>query len=249
MSAYYVTGTYTCTQVRESAGRAGPRDSIQVWNAWESHLVFASYPDEAQKLFEDALRAQPEGENPKDIVIRKITVTPVVDKLLTESGNVPLNWPKIIEQSESILQSTAVDDFEQGYWVDVDEVVRPDKLSFSAGTLESDVPEDICSGLNWLSDKKFFFLVNVIPPPAPPPPPPEDFELETEEPLESEDVVETATGKIDEYGVIFPETVALVQARNSVVAAWLWRSYAANTPYAARPIKINPIGGTLGEPG
>ena len=194
------------------------------------------------------MQAQPEGENPRDVVIRKVAVAPVVDKLLTESGNLPLNWPKIMEQAESIIESTAVDDFEQGYWVDVDQVVQSGKLSFSAGTLESDVPEDVRSGLNWSSDKKFFFLVNVLPPPAPLPQAPVEVETETDDPSENEDVVEVGSGRLDEYGVIFPEMVALVQARNAIIAAWLWRTYAANTPHAAKAIKINPFGSTLGDP-
>jgi hypothetical protein len=248
MGVYYLTGTYTCTQVRETAGRSGPRDSIQVLDAWGSRLVVATDPDEAQRLFEADLRDQPEGENPKDVVIRKIVVAPVVDKLLTESGNAPLNWPHIMEQAEASLEAVAADDFEQGYWVDVDEVVHPGKLSFSAGTLESELPEDIRSGLNWSADKKFFFVVNVIPPPPPPTKPAWEIEPGADDSAtpENEEGVETASGKLDEYGVLFPETVALIQARNSVVAAWLWRRYAANTPYAVKPIKINPFGSVLG---
>jgi hypothetical protein len=250
MSAYYLTGTYTCSQVRESPGRAGPRDSIQVWDAWSSQVVLSYSQDGARELFETALRAQPEGENTKDVVIRKIVTAPIVNKLLTESENLPLDWPKIMQQAESSLQSNVEDDFEQGYWVDVDEIVRLGKLSFSIGTLQSDIPEEIRSGLNWSADKKFFFLVIVIPPPPPPSKSPLEFETETDDPdqPDNENVVEVASGKLDEYGVIYPETVALIQARNSVIAAWLWHRYAANTPFAARAIKINPFYSALGKP-
>ncbi len=206
VSAYYLTGTCTYTQVRESMGRYGMRDTIQVWDAWPIQIVFGHTAEEAQRLFEDALRAQPEGENPRQVVIRKIAAAPMVDKLLTESGNVPFDWPKILEQADALLQSTAMDDFEQGYWVGVDEVVKPDKLSFSVGTLQSDVPEDIRSGLNWSGDKKFFFLVIVLPPPPPPRPDPVarlgELVEEAETP-ENEDSVEAGSGKLDEFGVIF----------------------------------------------
>ena len=58
-----------------------------------------------------------------------------------------------------------MDDFEQGYWVDVDQVVRPEKLSFSPGTLQSDVAEDIRSGLNWLiATGNFLFVLSVLSP-------------------------------------------------------------------------------------
>jgi hypothetical protein len=36
------------------------------------------------------------------------------------------------------------------------------------------------------------------------------------------------------------EAAALVQARNSVVAAWLWRKFAADTKFAPNEISINP---------
>jgi hypothetical protein len=36
------------------------------------------------------------------------------------------------------------------------------------------------------------------------------------------------------------EAAALVEARNSVVAAWLWRQFAANTPLASNEILVNP---------
>jgi hypothetical protein len=249
MSAFYLTGTYTCTQVRESTGRGGPRDTIQAWDAWQSQLILSYSEDGARELFESALRVQPEGENPLDVVIQKIVAAPVVNKLITESENLALDWAKIIEQAESGLESTPADDFEQGYWVDVDEIVRPGNLSFSLGTLQSDVPEDIRSGLNWSSDKKFFFLVNVLPP-EPIPKPLSDYDPETGEPNQpdNEDGVEVGSGKLDEYGVVYPETVALVQARNSVIAAWLWRRYATNTPFATKAIKINPFNGVLGKP-
>jgi hypothetical protein len=248
MSAYYLTGTYTCTQVRKTPGQAGPRDTIEVWDAWSSQLVLSYSPDGARELFESDLRAHPEGENPKDVIIRKIVTAPVVDKLLTESANLPLDWPNIMQQTESLLQSTPMDDFEQGYWVDVDEIVRPGKLSFSIGTLPSEVPEEIRSGLNWSADKKFFFLVIVLPPPAPPPKPAYESEPDDSVTSENEDILEVASGKLDEYGVIYPETVALIQARNSVIAAWLWRRYAASTPFATKAIKISPFCSTVGNP-
>jgi hypothetical protein len=42
------------------------------------------------------------------------------------------------------------------------------------------------------------------------------------------------------------EAAALIQARNSVVAAWLWRRYAANTRLAANQIRIDPGCGVIG---
>jgi hypothetical protein len=235
--------------------RTGWTDSIQVWDCCIPKIVFGQSPEDAQTQFETSLRKSAEGEEPQEIIIRKITQTPIVDQLITESGKSPLDWPKILQQMESSLESTPVDDFEQGYWVDVDQAVRPDKLSFSAGTLESEVPEDIRSGLNWSGNKQFFFLFSILTPPPPPPDPYAQFE--TDRP----DVTEPVDGdseKSDELSAeelyeAFPDAcnktaVALLQARNSVVAAWLWRRYAVNTPLAANQIQIEPWPGTLGNP-
>ena len=144
-NAYYLTAIYTCAQVRETS-RNGPRDAIQVWDASSDAIVFSGSPDEAQRLFESELSKQPEGENPREITMRKVSVAPIVGHLLTESGTVPLNWARVLEKADSLLQSTPVDDFDQGYWVDVDQVVPSDKKSFSVGTLESDVPAEVRSG-------------------------------------------------------------------------------------------------------
>ncbi len=245
-NTYYVTGTYMCAQVLKN----GP-------NAWDGSLdaiIFAYSLEEAQTLFANEL-SQPsqEGENPKTVTIRKTAVAPVVDRLLTESGNVPLNWPQIFEQSNSLVESTPADDFEQGYWVDVNTVVPSDNISFSAGTLESNVPEDMRSGLNWSGDKQFFFLLKVLPLPLPPRP---KYEIEAENEGEVEDAQhkspeEPGMGEIDIVKVTWPETVAVIQARNSVAAAWLWRRYAANTltQWTNNAIQIMPMCTTIGGAG
>jgi hypothetical protein len=136
--------------------------------------------------------------------------------------------------------------------VDVDQVVRPGKLSFSAGTLPSDVPEDIRSGLNWSSDKKFLFLLSVLSPPAPPAEPADEPETENSGSVESSDegTAEAEPIRMGELCATFPqaldkEAAGLIQARNSVVAAWLWRRYAANTPLAANAIRIDPWCGVI----
>jgi hypothetical protein len=253
MNAYLFTGVTTRSQVRPATGRSGPVDTIQTWDACGTLIVFGDSPEEAQKQFETWLCATPEGENPVKVAIRKIAAARFVDQLFTESGDTPLNWPEILKKAEAQLQSTPVDDFEQGYWVDVDQVVRPEKLSFSAGTLQSDVPEDIRSGLNWVSDRKFLFVLSVLSPMAPqvePPDVPEadnpDFDVSSDENAEKSEPI-----SIGEMYATFPqaldkEVAALIQARNSVVAAWLWRRYAANTRLAANAIRIDPWCGAIG---
>jgi hypothetical protein len=245
MNAYFFTSIGTCTQARPSQGG----DTIQTWDTCASLVVFSNSLEDGQRQFEAWLQRQPPGENPISVIVRKITGVPLAGRLLTESGNLPLDWPKILPQLDALLQGTPVDDFEQGYWVDVDEVVRSDRLSFSAGTLESDVPEDIRSGLNWAADRKFFFLVSALTPP----PPPKLPGYETGEEIDDGEARDDAARLADLCGT-FPmacdrEAAALVQARNSVVAAWLWRTYAAKTPFAAHQIRVDPWPGALGSPG
>jgi hypothetical protein len=253
MKAYLFSSVTTRSQVRSAPGRYGTTDSFQTWDACGTQIVFGDSPEEAQKQFETWLRASPDGENPVKVTIRKIAAAQFMDRLFTESGDTPLNWNLIIKQVESQLQSEPIDDFEQGYWVDVDQVVRPDKLSFSAGTLKSDIPEDIRSGLNWLSDKKFLFVLSVLSPPAPPAGILDEPDTEAEDSSESSDENAEKSGQISigELYATFPqaldkEVAALIQARNSVVAAWLWRRYAANTRLATNTIRIDPWCGAIG---
>ena len=255
MAAYYFTAAVTCSQVRPTRGAYGPAKSIQVWDGCPCQIVFGRSLEDAHSQFEAWVRAQPEGENPRDVIVRKITSTRFIDKCLTESGNFLLDWPKILKQQESILESMPMDDFEQGNWVDVNEVVRPDKLSFSIGTLQSDVPEDIRSGLNWAGDRQFIFLFSILHPPPPPPNPTLEFEVDRPDLSDSgtDDFVEPKELSPEELYATFPdacnkEAVAVIQARNSVVAAWLWRRYAANSPLAGNAIRIDPWPATLGEP-
>jgi hypothetical protein len=243
-NAYYLTAIYTCAQVRRDTP-SGAGGTIEVWDASLSVIAFSTSSDQAQRLIENALREQSPDEVKKEITIRKFYEASIVGKLLTESGNVALSWPQILETSDSLQQSTPMDDFEQGYWVDVDATVRPDKLSFSLGTLQSDVPDEVRSGLNWSGEKQFFFRLSVLPLPPPQIPAYE----ETADDFETGGSKEPSPAELDEMNVILPETVAIIQARNSVAAAWLWRRYAANTQWNHRAIRITPMCGTVGEPG
>lgn len=257
MNAWLFTALATRSQVRPIAGRYGPQNNfIQTWDSCVSSIVGSDSPDEAEKRFEAWLRRQPEGENPVEIRIRKIAAAQFVDCLFTESGSAPLDWPEILKQSESALQSTPVDDFEQGYWADVDEAVPPGKLSYNLELLQRDVAEDFRSGLNWSGDRQFLFLLSALSPLAPTPDP-----LDAPEPDESGSAASSdeAPEPSDEVGLgelfaTYPqaldkEAVALIQARNSVVAAWLWRRYAAGTRLAANPIRIDPWCGAIGLDG
>ncbi|MFZ0827208.1 MAG: hypothetical protein WAO02_07275 [Verrucomicrobiia bacterium] len=255
MNAYLFTAITTRHQLRPAMGRQGQSNDIRTWDGCESLIVIGDSPEEAQTRFEARLRATAEGENPVEVAIRKITAAQFVDQLFTESGPAPLDWPDILKQVEAQAEATPVDDFEQGYWVDVDQVVRPEKLSFSAGTLQSDLPEDIRSGLNWSADKQFLFVLSVLSPPAAPPEPADGLETEDADRAgssgeDSENPEPVGIGEL--YGT-FPqaldrEAAVLIRARNSAVAAWLWRRHATNTRLAANAIRIDPWCGAINLP-
>ncbi|HTR42453.1 MAG TPA: hypothetical protein VMH87_12635 [Pseudomonadales bacterium] len=249
MNAYLYAAIGTCTQARPDAKTDNQTEIIQTWDDCMCAVAFGISPEDAQKQFEAWLNQQPPGENPIAVVVHKIAGAAFIDRLLTESGNMPLDWPRILPQMDSLLQAMPVDDFEQGYWVDVDEVVQPGKLSFSAGTLESDVPEDVRSGLNWAADRKFFFVVSVLTPPPRSKMPGDETGEEIDDGGEARDEAARLTDLCGTFPMACDkEAVALVQARNSVVAGWLWRTYAAKTPLAAHQIRIDPWPGTVVSP-
>jgi len=223
-----------------------------------SSIVCADNAEEARKRFEAWLCAQPEGESRIETRINRIAAAQFIAQLLTEKEFAPMDWPQIAKDAQTNLEAIPADDFEQGYWVDVNAVVGPSS-SFEA--LREALPEDIRSGLNWAEDKQFLFLLSVLTPPPPPPPDPADEPpagVPDDAPPGQETAGESAPD-LEELEADFPELVdkevaVLIRSRNSAVAAWLWRKYAADTKLADHQIRIDPWCGLLGleakgEPG
>jgi hypothetical protein len=247
MNGYLYTAGLTQSQVRPTPGRGGQMvDTVQTWDGCASAIIYGGDAAQAQKRFEAWCRRTPEGQNPVETDIKKVVAAQFVDQLLTESGGQPLDWPRISQQVNDILQATAVDDFEQGYWVDINQAVPPGKISFDVGSLKRDLPEDIRSGLNWSPDKKYFFLVSVLSPRPLPAIPADDLESNAPDRDDADDENENEEKPdLDGFVATLPEmrdkeAAALVEARNSVVAAWLWRKYAASTRLAPNEIQITP---------
>jgi hypothetical protein len=247
MNGYLFTAGLTQTQVRPAPGRGGQMvDSIRNWDSCMSAIIYGGDTEQAQRRFEAWCRRTPEGENPVETEIKRVVAAQFVDQLLTESGGKPLDWPEISRQVNDILQATPVDDFEQGYWVDISQTVSPGKISFDVESLKRDLPEDIHSGLNWSPDKKFFFLVSVLSPRPSPAIPADDLESNAPDRDDANDGNgNEEKSDLDGFVATLPEmrdkeAAALVEARNSVVAAWLWRKFAANTPLAPNEIQITP---------
>ncbi len=247
MNGYLFSAGVTRIQVCPTPGRGGQMiDSIRTWDTCASAVIYGGDAAQAQKRFEAWCRQTPEGQNPLETEIKKVVAAQFVDQWLTESGGKPLDWPRVSGQVNDLLQATPVDDFEQGYRVDVNQAVPPGKISFDVESLKRDLPEDIRSGLNWSPDKQFFFLLSILSPlPAPAIYP---DELESDAPNHGAADDENADEEkpdLDGFVAALPEmrdkeAVALVEARNSAVAAWLWRKFAADTSLAANDIQITP---------
>ena len=222
------------------------QDPVRGWQSWdscESAVVFGANSEEAQREFEEWCRSSSDGEDPAEPVIKRVVGAQFVEQLLTESGGRALNWREISEQVTEQVSASSVDDFEQGYWVDVNQAVPAGKESFDVEALQRDLPDDIRSGLNWSPTKKFLFLVSVLSPPPLPSDSDDDFTPEEAEAGASEG----ERGKEPELDPVIAalpemrekEAAALVEARNSVVAGWLWRRFAADTRLAANEIYIS----------
>lgn len=266
MNAYLFTSISTITQLRPSAGSFRQTNTLQTWDTSVSLIVMAENSVEAQVLFEDCIRAQPPDENPMQMEIRKIAGAQFADQLLTESGTEAFDWQHIqqVPQPGAMQsESTPSDSFEDGCWVDADQAVPPGKLSANIGALKHELPQDIGADLNWSADKQFFFVLSVFSPPPPSPAfepethlsTPADSLDETPETTDAASSGRTATDSINlrELCEIYPqardkEAAALIKARNAVVAAWLWRRYAATTHLAANQIRIDPLCDIVGLP-
>ena len=244
MNAYLFTAGFTRTRITPTPSRGGQMVNMpQTYDGTVSAIVHGGNPEQAQKRFEAWCHPAADSEDPAIVKIKKIVVAQFVDELLAEAGGSPPDWPQISKQVDDALQATALDDFEQGYWVDANEAVPPGNISPDIESLQRGLPEDIRSGLNWSPDKQFFFLVSVLAPRPSPAFPADELEAAASAP-DAENEAE-ATPDLDGFVATLPEmrdkeAAALVEARNSVVAGWLWRKFAAGTRLAANEIQIAP---------
>ena len=248
MNAYLFAAVVTRSQLRPTEGRSGQQTmSFQTWDSGNSLIIFGDSADEAQKRFEQWLKSTPEGEDPPEVTIRKIAAAQIINQLFTESGAATLDWPAVVKPKDSQSETAADDDFEQGYWLDANQAIRPGNLKLSIGALQSDLPDEIRSGLNWSAEKQYYFLLSALSPAAPPTELIEDQENNERSPGSSDESLNrSAPMRIEELFAMYPEAMdkeaaALIRARNAAVAAWLWRRYAATTPLAANAIRIDPL--------
>ena len=128
MNAYLFTAGLTQSQVRPTPGRGGQMvDSMQIWDSCRVRSFTVATRNRRKNGLKPGAVGLRKDENPVETEIKKVVAAQFVDQLLTESGGKPLDWPQISRQVNDILQATPVDDFEQGYWVDINQAVPREK--------------------------------------------------------------------------------------------------------------------------
>jgi len=255
---YLFTAGVTQSQMRPSRGLRGGK-SLQSWDTCMSAIVYGGDAARAQTTFENWCQGPREGEDPVQTEIKKIVGAELIEQLLTESGSQPLDWPGVSQtfmESMSPVETEAEEeittsDLREGYWVDVQQAVPPESAGLDMESLKRELPEETCSALNWSPDKKFLFLVSSLSAPSVVP----DLNEETDETdsgeagiqerRETKPVLDEAVARLPEMRE--KEAAALVEARNSVVAAWLWRKFAANTRLASNEILVSPCCAVIPE--
>lgn len=219
---------------------------VQNWDRCPDLVVASATPEEAQNRFEAWLAKG--RDDSTDVEIKKIVAAQFLDQLLSESGDTSLDWPRVHREADARLEETPADDAEQGYWVEVNDLLAPGRTAATVEELRAGLPADVRDGINWSPDKLFFFIVIVL------------HELAAtevdQEPVSAHDAateegVESGGEAALEPEMPFPDltqrdVAALVEARNSVVAAWLWRRFAAHTPLAGNRIQLIPWCGAIG---
>jgi hypothetical protein len=250
---YLFTAGVTSTRMLPAQTMRGGK-TLQTWDSCVSAIVHGGDLARAQEAFEYWCQRATVGEDPVQTEIKKIVAAQVLEQLLTESGGEELDWseiPKRILESVSPLETKAAaeaapTDLAEGYWVDINQVIGPECARLDMESLKRGLPQDISSGLNWSPDRKFVFLVSSL---SPPPVVSDLTELAEETESDSDEAKEQDRGAsktaLDETVARLPEmrekeAAALIEARNSVVAAWLWWRFAANTRLASNEILVSP---------
>src|SRR5262249_8254739 len=98
MKAFFFTGWVTQFQ------------KGQVVDGCSSLIVYGGEEEESWKKFEEYLLSPNQAEPPVGTKIEKVTGSPVLEELLTETGFTVLDWADLCAEQERILESIAPDD-------------------------------------------------------------------------------------------------------------------------------------------
>jgi hypothetical protein len=230
--------------MQETDTRGG--NTWQTWDACASAIIYGCDADRAEERFKEWTCGTSEVDSGQT-EIKKIVRIELVPHLLTESGLQPLDWKeiseKIIESARQIETSggtSTVEDLGEGYWLDANQEVPPQCVNLDLESLKSGLPEDIVSGLNWSLDKKFLFLLSSLKALPAFPSDPDFEEIESGKEQASDDTPQP----LEEFVANLPEmrekdAAGLVEARNAVVAVWLWRKFTASMPGVSQEIHLS----------
>jgi len=211
-------------------------------------IVCANTADQAQTLFEGWLTPTLKGEGTAQSEIKEITGVPFLGQMLTEVGRAEIDWPETCRKAKALLEEAPADDSEQGYWLDLHNFRQPDNSQHDIEALRAALPPDVRDGLNWSLEKKFFFLVNVLraQPTLPDSADARSPEGPGEEVVETPDQVEAEEALEGLPDLVEKESVVLVEARNALVALWLWQRFAEGTVLEKNDIQVTPWCGAIG---
>ena len=242
MNAYLFTACATFTELHPPAEARDPRAVYpRAWDGTSTLVVIGGTAEAAEAGFTSWVE-KGVAEGSGETQVRAVVAAQFIDQLFTEAGPVALDWAQILPQFANLPEFTPDEEFEKGYWVDVEQAVPPGTVSPDIESLHRELPEDIGSGLNWSAEKQFYFILTVF---SQPEPPSEDMGDETIDEIAVVEARQLAVIRDAYPEMADKETVALIQARNSAVAAWLWRKFAVDTPLAGNPIRIDPWCGAM----
>jgi hypothetical protein len=225
-----------------------------------SLIVYGADATKAQQFFEDwCQRSQRSGEAPIQTEIKKIVGAALIDKILGESEAEPLDWAQIeqrlvaslgaVDEAANGDEELTPQDEGEGFWVDVEHTVPAKSATLDLESLKAGLPEEIRSALNWSPDKRFLFLLSALAPVPVPTPQYEEFdELESGNAEDQQERQGDSGPDLDDSIGLLPhmrekDAAALIEARNSVVATWLWRKFAAGTALESKEILVTPCCG------
>lgn len=210
----------------------------QRWDFCTDSIVGGETAQQAQERYEAWLHHT--RDDSTELEIKQIIATPFTDQLLSELGPATLDWPTLCRQAVALLENTAAEESQQGYWVDVNNIPWPSPMPESADALLKELPPEVRDGLNWEPDKLFLFIISALVPIAAP------TQDEPGTPFYDESSHDLPAADVPMPELLEKECAAVVCARNSVVATWLWKRFAAATAYDKNEILIIPWCGTVG---
>ncbi len=219
-------------------GDVGLINQPQQWDDCVNYIIVAPTVEHAERAFVGWFTA-PREDASITREIKQMVISQLIDSLLGEMGDSPLDWPAICRRADACLEAQN-DYFEQGNWVDANTAMPDGQLPASIEALQAALAPDVAEGLNWSAEKRFFFIVSALKPQGAPPPAESGFSIFEETPEEGAGDQPTLPELAER------EATALIEARNAVVAVWLWKRFAATTTLAHDRVQIIPWCGAFG---